>query len=297
MDDLGTDLYQFAKDSHQEFAEVVWVNNPQAARFQFQNKTITPSYHNHHHIIGVVQASRQFVSALFDQNQDPLCIARDLEKWNTQKKTALSLSDFQTILEIAFATHDLGNLTKNPHLILQDGKPKIEYSTQFELQVGPSEKRSDILAIELIEYFDHQNIFTSEMKNLVGHLILQTVFHPAETTSETPFWLLIQFIDQVGSYYFSRTSLDHASAGYLNELYVSANIKERTPFSLKQYLSFLPNRFYQLIPNKSEQQKLIKILDPNQSQQYILKGFANVPDRPINHQEDIEAIYRGEFNF
>ncbi len=296
MKTLATQLFAFAKNTHQEFAHTVWRNNHQAISF-FENGTrITPCYHNGHHIIGVVGTARAILTALIEKRKDPLCIEQNLANWNQKHTANISLPQFSHILQLAFATHDLGNLTKTTKLFFTDAKPYLQYSDRFQLEVGPSEQRSAQLAIALIEYFDTEKVVSHSVKDLVTHLILQTVFHPSQQNSDEPFWLLMQCIDQVGSYFFSEVPVHHATAGYLNELYTSGEISERTPLDLHQFLTFLPNRFEQLLPNRNDQQTILEILDPKNTHSDIFHFFSNIPDRKIDYQTDVEAIYKGVFN-
>lgn len=296
MKTLATQLFAFAKNTHLEFAQTVWRNNLQAISF-FENDTrITPCYHNEHHIIGVVSSARAILAALIEKRKDVLCIEQNLANWNQKHTANISLSQFSHILQLAFAAHDLGNLSKTAKLFYKDTKPHLQYSDRFQLEVGPSEQRSAQLAIALIEHFDTKKTVSHSIKDLATHLILQTVFHPSQQNSDQPFWLLMQFIDQVGSYFFSEVPVHRATAGYLNELYVSGEISERTPLNLRQFLTFLPNRFEQLVPSPSDQQNILQILDSENIHSGILHFFSNIPDRKIDYKEDVEAIHKGTFN-
>lgn len=296
MDQIEHSIGSIAQGFHSFFSQNIWPKNPQAVTIQIDGNTLTPCYHNQHHIIGVLGATKIATSRFLEDSVDPFGINEDLTTWNHKQSTSLSLSEFAKALYLAFAMHDLGNLTKSDELKIIDEQLSLDYSDHFQLEIGPCEERSARIAKNLLQHFDTDQVLSTSIKQLIEHLILQTIFVPTQTSSDHPFWLLMQFIDQVGSYFFSNVPLHQASAGYLNEIYVSSETSARVPFSLKQFLSFFPDRFYQMVSDLGDREKFLSLFDPDKKQRDLFDYYTEVPDRPIQYTSDVEEIFRGKWN-
>lgn len=296
MVELQTQIFNFAYQAHKEFAQNIWPKNPRAIRFQFQNQTLSPCYHNEFHIEGVTLASQLVMDAVINSHIDPLGITQSLDTWNRKYQTHFTLHDFKELLLIAFAAHDLGNLTTSNQLKVLNNTPAIEYSNKFQLEVGPSEERSASLALQLIQIFDNKKTLSSQAQELIQYLILQTVFHPLQFSSDQPFWLLMQVIDQIGNALCSKVPLHIANAGYLNELYVLSEVGERQPMSLKNFLLFQPQRLQEFFPDIHKREQFLDSLDPSKQRRIIMDYFGKLPDRPIVYETDVQMIYEGMLN-
>jgi hypothetical protein len=279
-----TQFIEICTALHQHFAQNIWPKHPRVITVQVGNQTFFPCFHSQHHINAVMKASKAVGEALLN-NSDPFQIKNNLKKWNTLHNDSVSIHDFVDILPVAFAGHDLGNLVHSDKVQKNSDTVVLDFSNRFQLEVGESEKNSASITAQLLD---------SPFLELIQHLILQTIFHPTLDSSEEPFWLLIQTIDQIGGHFFSDLEQHQASAGYLNELYVAKEDSERTPLGLKSYLNFLPNRFKLMVPDDHNREEILAIFDPTKEREFLMHNY-DVKDRPIDYHLDIPLVYTNHY--
>lgn len=103
-----------ATNMHRYFDEVIFVTNP-GAKVVIDGTDHYPSYHNHHHIESALAAGVAFAK----DEDDAFSLRADFEKFKETSPECQDLDfdlDFVPIVEIAFASHDLGNITQSPGL-------------------------------------------------------------------------------------------------------------------------------------------------------------------------------------
>lgn len=221
-----------------------------------------------------------------------LNIQDDIRLYNKIHTSAVTIERFLQLLPIAFALHDIGNITKSSRLSWQQETPLLDYADTFQLEVGAAEKRSADIAEHMLSHMFPE--ISREDQQLVHHIIIQTIFNPQQTTSDEPFWLLVQTIDQIGSYFFYDLPYHQGTAGYLNEIYAASDVGQRAPFSLVQFLNFLPRRVNALFPDSLKQKETLKIFTEDENYHSLLHAV-QAPDRPINYSQDIQDIFLGKY--
>lgn len=285
------EIIRFCVSTHRFFSIRIWPKNKNALHITDNINEVTPSYHNQHHILGVLRTIESVKPS--SQLTDPFNIKGTLEKWNTTHEP-ISLDLFWQLTMIAFAAHDLGNLTQKNEIIISEGKPRLQFSDEFQLEVGPCEERSAVLIMQLIKHFDTKHEISDEHQMLIKHLIMQTLFKPQESHFDVLFWQFVQVVDQVGTHYFAHIPSHHTVAGLLNELWVGGQKAHRKLPPLKTFLDFLPIRMEKLVPDEEMRKEIVSLFDPDGSQKILMARF-NVPEIEIDLKRDFEKLYRGEF--
>lgn len=287
------DLFQhFAVKAHSTFDQSVWGQNPDANLTPIDLRT--PSYHNDHHIEGMIRVTRAFLEAAKNNSKDPFALKEELDKWNgfySDQQQALTMDEFVIALDLAASGHDLGNLTKTSTVTDKDCLPVLDYSTKYEACVGASvERRSADITESLIDHFfttEDEKAIMERLKPLVRHLIMQTVFDPEITSSNQCFWQFMQYSDQIGTYYFSDQSRAQSVAGLLNEMRVRGN----QPPNLASFLNFPEVREKRLIPDterdkRDEIHALLKEFGRN-GNNIIPEGILGPTNRQVDYKKDI----------
>ncbi len=286
-------LVGFSVSAHQYFVAKVWPKNPNALTWKVNGVAATPCYHSEHHIFGATYAAAAITNSI--ENTDPFAIKNELQRWNEKNNSEITLDEFSEILQIVFATHDLGNLTKTDQITMNNGEITLDYADSFQLELTTTEERSAQIALKLIAEFDPQRKITEPMKRLLKHLIMQTVFRGETTQSEEPFWLVVQTVDQIGTHYFSNYPIWQAVSGILNEQFALPENKRRQQPNLKPFLNFLPNRLAALFPNAEIRKEILAIFDPENKKSSIMNQIA-AEERPIQYDRDIKEMYLGKYH-
>lgn len=286
------DLFQhFAVKAHSTFDLSVWGQNTDARLTPIDLRT--PSYHNDHHIEGMIKATGAFLFAAINNSKDPFALKKELDKWNGfySDQQPLTMDEFVIALDLAASGHDLGNLTKTSTVTGKDCLPVLDYSTKYEACAGALvEGKSVDITESLIDHFfttEDEKAIMERLKPLVRHLIMQTVFDPEITSSNQCFWQFIQYTDQIGTYYFSDQSRTQSVAGLLNEMRVRGD----QPPNLASFLNFPEEREKKLIPDterakRDEIHALLKEFGRN-GNNIIPEGILGPINRPVDYKNDI----------
>jgi len=136
---------------------------------------------------------------------------------------------------------------------------------------------------------------TTALARLVEHLVLQTVFHFEKVSDEAPFWLPMQAVDMIGSYFFLSTSRLEAIAGLFAEM------KAQRPgrIAVLPFLSSLETRFERLVPSPLLRRQVLEIFERNPYGR-TREAVFGVPGRflgmvePLPYEEAIAALLAGD---
>ena len=236
---------------------------------QFDSNWAKPSFHNEIHILAVICAFLEILPTL--RHDDIFAIENTLNTWNHESEISesstspITLAEFTIAMIIALAIHDLGNILQK--IQEQEGEnPKPIFHKVYNAE--DAEERSKAIASVLITKF-YQVVDEAKIQQIIGlvqHLIEQTIFQPIPSTEskQTPWWLLIQIIDQIGgnvvllstnsNYYVS------AVAGLIIEIFQAGR---DTPINLNDFLNFIVSRLEILVPDEKEAEKVLALLSGN----------------------------------
>jgi hypothetical protein len=196
------------------------------------------SFHNQYHIKACIASIKKLLEAAL-KGKDPLGIKKDLDKWNQEHKSNITLKDFILILILAFAFHDLGNIAE-----VRDGE--ITFLDGYKSE--GAEERSKEIALKLMN-----GKIKGEWQELILHLIEETKFN---ITEERPFSILVRVIDQIGGNLFNedRTRV----LGLILEL-----VKEKGGLTFKPYnfFNFVRIRIGELITQQEVRKSVLEIWD------------------------------------
>jgi len=250
---------------------------------QFDSDWAKPSYHNEIHILAVICAFLEILPTL--RHDDIFAIENTLNTWNQNSETSgsstspITLGEFALAMVMALATHDLGNILET---VQEEGEnPKAIFHKVYHAE--GAEERSKAIASVLITKF-YQAVDEAKIQQIIGlvqHLIEQTIFQPIPSieSKQTPWWLLIQIIDQIGgnvvllstnpNYYVSTV------AGLIIEI-----LKVRTTdgINLTNFLNFVAFRLNvfitQVIITQEFAEKVLALLSGN--------GFSSLNEPSLN---------------
>ena len=251
------------------------------AHLTFESSWNNPSYHNEIHILTVIYAFLKVFFALLLKNKDIFQIRNTLNTWNHESEISesstspITLAEFTIAMIIALAIHDLGNILQA--IQEQEGEnPKPIFHEVYNAE--GAEERSKAIASVLITEF-YQAVDEAKIQQIIGlvqHLIEQTKFQPIPSieSKQTPWWFLIQIIDQIGgnmvllstelleepactkpNYYVS------AVAGLIIEIFQAGGDK---PINLDDFLNFIVSRLKILVPDEEEAKKVLALLSGNE---------------------------------
>jgi len=247
---------------------------------KFESRWNKPSFHNEIHILAVICAFLEILPTL--RHDDIFAIENTLNTWNQNRKSEITLAEFTIAMVIALATHDLGNILEIVQEEERNLKPSFHCNSLYK--AANAEERSKQIASVLISHKFNQAVGVEErsqvgvsvsisevditkITELVTHLIEQTIFQPTPSieSKQTPWWLLIQIIDQIGgnvvllstkpNYYVS------AVAGLIIEIFQAGR---DTPINLNDFLNFIVSRLEILVPDEEEAKKILALLSDQQ---------------------------------
>ena len=254
-----------------------------STHLQFDSDWAKPSFHNEIHILAVIYAFLKVFFALL-KSEDIFQIRNTLNTWNQKSETSgsstspITLGKFALAMIIALATHDLGNILETVQEEERNLKPSFHCNSFYK--AADAEERSKQIASVLISHKFNQAVGAEErsqvgvsvsisevditkITELVTHLIEQTIFQPIPSTEskQTPWWLLIQIIDQIGgnvvllstnpNYYVS------AVAGLIIEI---LTVRAANGINLTNFLNFIAPRLKILVPNKEKANEILALL-------------------------------------
>jgi hypothetical protein len=259
---------------------------------QFDSDWAKPSYHNEIHILAVICAFLEILPTL--RHDDIFAIENTLNTWNQNSETSgsstspITLGEFALAMVMALATHDLGNILET---VQEEGEnPKAIFHKVYHAE--GAEERSKAIASVLITKF-YQAVDEAKIQQIIGlvqHLIEQTIFQPTPSieSKQTPWWLLIQIIDQIGgnvvllstnpNYYVSTV------AGLIIEI-----LKVRTTdgINLTNFLNFVAFRLNVLITEviitQEFAEKVLALLSGN--------GFSSLNEPSLNQANKKNLAY------
>jgi len=193
------------------------------------------SFHNQYHIKACINSIKKLLEAAL-KGKDPLKIKEDLDKWNQEHKSHITLEDFTLILILAFAFHDLGNIAE-----VRDGE--ITFLDGYKSE--GAEERSKEIALKLME----KKKIKREWQELILHLIEETKFNIEDVR---PFSILVRVIDQIGGNLFNEDKT--RVLGLILEL-----VREKGIFTFNPYnfFNFVRIRIEELIT----QQEIKSVLE------------------------------------
>lgn len=279
-------------------AKELLVNSALTAHRQFDRDVwmIAPSYHNEDHIQACLRAVTEVFTADKKHESVPFSLQEELRAWNEKHTdTPISKDDLELAFRLTFACHDLGNITRNPNVTFTDqGEPEFEYADKYEAEGNAAtEIRSADIAEKLIDHFFSTKSIDTErinsVKSLVRHLIMQTVFDPAQTKFDEPFWQIVQYIDQIASYSYVHATLNQTVAGLLNEMKVRG---AKAP-NLYDFLNFLRKRTEALVPDAATREQVgafFKSHGGRQGEEQIPEGVT--PNTIVDYERDIPNYSR-----
>ncbi len=248
---------------HKHFDEKVWSNCKDAKILREPGEVTTPSYHNERHIAAVLKC----VDIVFkdESSLNAFNLQKNLKLWNDNNSSEqINIDELKTAFTIAFAAHDLGNITKTAEIVeLHSADPSmaLNYAETYTNQSRVVEQRSAEIAKKMIEKaFENDPETGRKLSPLVEHLIMQTVFDPKQTSSNAPFWLAVQTIDQIGQSFFSEQSRAAACAGLLNEIWINFGCDEHNlpPILLDSFIKFPEHRLNAIVINEDQRNEILK---------------------------------------
>ena len=250
---------------------------------QFDSDWAKPSYHNEIHILAVICAFLEILPTL--RHDDIFAIENTLNAWNQNSETSgsstspITLGEFALAMIMALATHDLGNILET---VQEEGEnPKAIFHKVYHAE-GAEERSKAIVSVLITKFY--QAVDEAKIQQIIGlvqHLIEQTIFQPTPSieSKQTPWWLLIQIIDQIGgnvvllstkpNYYVSTV------AGLIIEI-----LKVRTTdgINLTNFLNFVAFRLNvfitQVIITQEFAEKVLALLSGN--------GFSSLNEPSLN---------------
>lgn len=290
--EIVREVRRLAVAEHDRFEREVWVRSERAS---VPGVARTPSYHNSRHVAAVCDCVEEVFSAL-DESADPFGLERDGRRW--AESTGEPVPDrgtLRTALGVAFACHDLGNIAASDRVALSAdglGLDLAPYYDSSALYGTPAvELRSAAIARSLLHSIGGDCGRVPALARLVSHLVLQTVFHFEKVSDEAPFWLPMQVVDMIGSYFFLSASRMEAIAG----LFAEMRVQKPGRVAVLPFLASLESRFDRLLPEPAARRAVLDVFERNPYGRTRETVFA-IPDRfleaarPAPYEEAISAL-------
>ncbi|MCC6132675.1 MAG: hypothetical protein IT186_22335 [Acidobacteria bacterium] len=276
-------ICRLAERAHARFDSGKWRASPGSHVVLSNGQTASPSYHNEHHVRAVTSCARAVFAKR--ESSDPFNLNGQLACWNAGQADA-SMSVDPLLLEFslvaAFAGHDIGNIS-SPGAVSISGNsdehlhfPEAAHYDSSTLYLRPEvEIRSADITARILDEVLTDPSTARRVQPLIQHLILQTVFHFEKVSSDELFWLFMQTVDMVGSYFFSPVPRRVAVAGLFNEM----RVQKPGTISIYPFLTSLHYRFQRLVPDPAAQEAVLAIFETNPYGQTREKVFASPPQR------------------
>jgi hypothetical protein len=290
--DLLGEVRALAVAEHERFEREVWSRLPEAA---VPGVVPTPSYHNDRHISAVCDGIEAVLGA-FEAGSDPFGLAADARRWAAETgEPEPDGGALRAALGIAFACHDLGNIAASTRISLGDGRLGLEHARYYDssaLYSGPAvELRSADIACALLRERGGDCGRVPALARLVEHLVLQTVFHYEKVSDDAPFWLPMQVVDMIGSYFFLPASRLEAIAG----LFAEMRVQRPGSIPVLPFLTSLEERFERLVTDPGARREVLRVFEGNTFGRTARTVFG-VPERflgmtrPVPYEEAIAAL-------
>ena len=290
--ELVREIRAAAVVEHERFDSEVWRRLPGAA---VPGVAPTPSYHNAGHVAAVCECTEAVFSAL-EAGADPFGIGPDARRWSAATGEPEPLREtLRTAFGVAFACHDLGNISASERVSLDGGGLGLEHASFYDssaLYATPAvEARSAAIARTLLLEWGGDCGRAPAMARLVEHLVLQTVFHFEKVSDDAPFWTPMQVVDMIGSYFFLPASRLEAIAG----LFAEMRVQKPGAIPVLPFLTSLEERFDRLLPDAGVRREVLGIFERNPYGRTGETVFA-VPDRflgmtrPVPYEEAIASL-------
>jgi len=290
--ELVREVRELAVAGHERFEKEVWACLPEAA---VPGVTPNPSYHNEHHVAAVCDGIEAVFLAL-EAGSDPLGIDRGARLWaDSTGGPEPGREALRTAFGVAFACHDLGNIAASARVSLDGNGLGLEHARLYDsssLYSTPAvEIRSAAIAHALLLSKGGPCGRTPALTRLVEHLVLQTVFHFEKVFDAAPFWLPIQVVDMIGSYFFLSTTRFEAIAG----LFAEMRVQRAGSIPVQPFLSSLEERFEKLVTDPGARREVLGIFESNALGR-TRETIFTVPDRfrgmsrPVPYAEAIVAL-------
>ncbi len=298
------EIVKIATQAHSRYDGDVWVPLEKAQVQLSSGNRVAPSYHNSFHVRSVVDCARTVFSKIREKEIDPFDINRNLACWNEKERNragAVSLDQLEVAVLLAFACHDLGNITRSAEFDadrISSGKlfEEAAFYDSSTLYTCPEvEYRSAEISDRILDVFLEDSPEKHVIKPLVHHLILQTIFQFDKVTSDELFWLFMQTVDMVGSYFFSPTARRVAVAGLFNEM----RVQHPGTITIYPFLTSLGIRFERLIPDPAKREQVLQIFESNpygQSRQRVFTVSLARPKffTPLPFEDAIRILLEGD---
>lgn len=261
LETLAGEILAIALEAHARFDRDVWQASDEA-RVPVDGGFAAPSYHNEHHI-GSVTGCTAAVFRAAEAGRDPFRLREHLGLWNG-RQPAVSWDEAAWAFHLAFACHDLGNIASSSRLVPgPHGRPTVElraaYDSSVLYPVPQVEIRSAELAGALLGALLPDRPLRERIEPLVRHLVLMTVFHFEKTESDELFWLPMQTVDMIGSYFFSPLPRCRALAG----LFAEMRVQKPGSVPVVGFLTSLKERFDKLLPDPGDRTEVVRIFESN----------------------------------
>ena len=293
--ELLPEVRALAVAEHERFERDVWSRLPEAA---VPGVAPTPSYHNGRHVEAVCDGI-EAVFAAFEAGSDPFGMAADARRWaETTGDPEPAPETLRTALGIAFACHDLGNISASERISLGNGGLGLEHARFYDssaLYGGPAvEIRSAAIAHALLLSRGGECGRAPALARLVEHLVLQTVFHFEKVADDAPFWLPMQVVDMIGSYFFLSASRLEAIAG----LFAEMRVQKPGSIPVLPFLTSLEERFERLVVDPGARREVLATFERNafgRTGETVFGVPARFREmtRPVPYDEAIRALLAG----
>jgi hypothetical protein len=201
----------------------------------------------------------------------------------------------RTAFGVAFACHDLGNITASARTAESGNSLALELARFYDssaLYATPEvEVRSAEIARRLLLWRGGACGRVPALARLVEHLVLQTVFHFEKVFDDAPFWMPMQVVDMIGSYFFLSTSRLEAIAG----LFAEMRVQRPASIPVLPFLASLEERFHGLLVDPGAREDVLSAFERNPFGRTRETVFA-VPERfrrmtrPVPYGEAIAAL-------
>ena len=290
--ELVREVRALAVAAHERFEREVWAGLPEAA---VPGVSPNASYHNERHVSAVSDGVDAVFAALA-AGSDPFGIVPGARRWAAATGDAEPGVDvLRTAFGVAFACHDLGNIAASARISPEATGLGLEHARLYDssaLYSTPAvEIRSAAIAHALLLARSGERGEAAGLASLVEHLVLQTVFHFEKVFDDAPFWLPMQVVDMIGSYFFLSTTRFEAIAG----LFAEMRVQRPGSIPVQPFLSSLEERFEKLVADPGARREVLEIFEWNALGRTRETVFT-VPDRfrqmtrPVPYEEAIAAL-------
>ena len=290
--ELVREIRGLAVAEHERFEREVWDRLPEA---EVPGVPRVPSYHNDRHVAAVCDGIEAVFGA-FEEGSDPFGLARDARRWaESTGEAEPGAGTLRTAFGVAFACHDLGNISASARVTLGGNGLGLELARFYDssaLYGTPAvEMRSAEIAHALLLSKGGDCGRAPALARLVEHLVLQTVFHFEKVSDSAPFWFPMQVVDMIGSYFFLSTSRLVAIAG----LFAEMRVQKPGSIPVLPFLSSLEERFVGLVSDPGARREVLEIFERNAYGRTRETVF-EIPERfrgmarPVPYGEAIAAL-------